>query len=152
MRYEILLLGLVACDSYQPPTYGVCNRDAECSVGVICARSGECLDPAAVIPPFTVSWRLDGSPPTAATCARHPVLKLVFVADNAADADLVLELPCTGSGRVIDRIPEHLMWLDQELGPADVPNPEEFPNKVGWSTAYLGVTAAGHLEFDLDGF
>lgn len=132
-----MLVGLVvACNGYEPPVYGVCSSDSDCG-GDVCSRSGECLAASALAPPMTFSWTLNGAVPNTALCAPHPIMHLVLISDDGADPSLTLKVPCAyGAGLVLDRIPLHLLWA-ADLGPANVPDPESFPNTVGWDDALL---------------
>ena len=122
-RLGALLLVLGGCmqdnppsgDYYPPGDPGaglMCNVDADCSTGQVCARTGECLAPSDVYT-VHVTWTLQGQPASQSTCTSSPDLAIFF---NAANNGYwgYSPVPCVEGKFTVDKLPT--WFTDVQLG------------------------------------
>lgn len=76
MRLIALLLVLSACPSNTGSGY-YCERDTDCSGGLICARDMECIAPGDTRGVKT-TWTIGGQAADATTCATMPDFYINF--------------------------------------------------------------------------
>lgn len=78
-----------------------CESDADCG-GELCARNGECASAVLFV---RAVWTVGGQPPTDASCAAHPWLRVTFE-DIDYDEKLTYEpIRCTLGQITFDRMP-----------------------------------------------
>jgi len=84
------------------PSY--CDRDDQCTGGLTCARSQECLA-AAEIRSLTIRWTVDGQPDTAAQCGALGLTDLTITFFDAAGPLSFAPIPCSGGLFTVDKLP-----------------------------------------------
>ena len=92
-----MILAVTACaqDAQPDMSSEACTTDANCSAGV-CARTQECLPPAAV-QKVQVLWTVGRRAPDASSCANGPDVWIEF--------DTELDQPATGDGVTFGPMP-----------------------------------------------
>jgi hypothetical protein len=81
-----------------------CQADADCGGGgFVCARDGECLT-SSQVRTVHVTWTLQGSAASAATCAAAPDLDITFI--DTSDSQFGFSpVPCVEGKFTIDKLP-----------------------------------------------
>jgi hypothetical protein len=95
-------------DTYYPPGDGpppdACKVDSDCGSDV-CARDGECL-PADEVQHVVVTWTVEGSAASDATCTSEPNLELSFDAGNDSGYGVgFAPVPCNEGKFNVDKMP-----------------------------------------------
>lgn len=93
---------------------GMCEVDQDCGGGQVCARNGECDDPADVRA-VKVTWTVGGQPASTQTCANHPSLYLQFDGPDFGDDFAFEPVPCDQGQFNIDKLAKRFTQV--ELGP-----------------------------------
>lgn len=151
-------LGLILCvmtaacaNDPKDQSYGTCESDSECG-GDTCTRSGECLATQDVVPTFSVTWLINGLPPTADSCAKYPDLQLVFTSADAKEPELRFHGIHCADGRVtLDRVPVHL-FFQMALGVDGIREADAYPNPFWDRQTFNGRAPQSEPVFVIDPF
>jgi hypothetical protein len=106
----------------------------DCTGGLVCARSSECLPPEEIWK-VSISWTVRGQVANATSCAPAPSLYLLFYSGTPGDEFGYQPVPCVAGLFTMDKLPRRFTGV--EIG------------VDGGFNAEKSINAQGLVAFDL---